>query len=737
MLMEKGKVVVIDDSPIVRKLAELALEEEGYKVYTASDGEEGLKVAEDISPALILVDFIMPRMSGYEFCKSARESNRLKDVPIILITGKGEDVGKKFIEKFGIADYFIKPFKSETLTEKVNAMILTSRDHHDMTSAVDHVVDGYDVDSAFPSAADGDSQFHTDTTHYQTDTSLMDRDVSLVIDRREGPSSDLSVTGDTDLPFVFGRQEFSLADVPVVPEEVHAMEDDISLNGEDEAGLPDQPFITGDTDLPFVFDRQEFSLADAPVVPEEVHAMEDDISLNGEDEAGLPDQPFITGDTDLPFVFDRQEFSLADAPVVPEERSDMEDSISFVGEDEVVPEQPSVAEDADLPFLFKREDFSLHDISSGDEEMSLSAVSSSEENLSFVGEDEAPPSPEQRDEYAISDVQGPDSQPIWESENREITPGHVSPAGDLQVDNLAGVPVQSAAEEAQAVHGPSDGQSHAALQQPDDLEKMMDRVVSRYFAEDLPFLIQKSVHDTLKHTGMARSAALTLSGELSAVHLLDVIQIITANRLTGKLSVFSPFLSSEVYFDGGALICATTSRHERHFLSLGQSRESRHRRSESMEVSPGGNMTSETCRSGDSGDASDERMSTLLRERIVDTFCSLLELRQGTFFIETLILPDSLLMVPLRLNVLPILVEAAHKACSAEGAKGIQDSNAGVFTAYRDPGSWGLSEEELDVLQGINGGTKIGDLMMSGEMVNGSIGDILDVLMKVGLVRAS
>ncbi|MCK7507564.1 MAG: hypothetical protein MZV70_28345 [Desulfobacterales bacterium] len=52
-------------------------------------------------------------------------------------------------------------------------------------------------------------------------------------------------------------------------------------------------------------------------------------------------------------------------------------------------------------------------------------------------------------------------------------------------------------------------------------------------------------------------------------------------------------------------------------------------------------------------------MITLLRERIVDTFCSLLELRQGTFFIETLILPDSLLMVPLRLNVLPILVEAA------------------------------------------------------------------------------
>ncbi|MCK7507561.1 MAG: response regulator [Desulfobacterales bacterium] len=79
----------------MRKLAELALEEEGYKVYTASDGEEGLKVAEDISPALILVDFIMPRMSGYEFCKSARESSRLKDVPIILDYRKGRGRGQE------------------------------------------------------------------------------------------------------------------------------------------------------------------------------------------------------------------------------------------------------------------------------------------------------------------------------------------------------------------------------------------------------------------------------------------------------------------------------------------------------------------------------------------------------------------------------------------------------------------------------------------------------------------
>ena len=125
--MAKEKIVVIDDSPIVRKLAELALEEEGYKVYTAEDGEEGLRICEEVKPAIILVDFIMPRMSGYQFCETARDNELLKDIPIILITGKGEDVGKKFAEKFGVVDYFIKPFKSEILVEKVNALVYSQK----------------------------------------------------------------------------------------------------------------------------------------------------------------------------------------------------------------------------------------------------------------------------------------------------------------------------------------------------------------------------------------------------------------------------------------------------------------------------------------------------------------------------------------------------------------------------------------------------------------------------------
>lgn len=121
--MSKGKILVVDDSPLVRKLAEATLQEAGYEIYTADDGEEGLKIADTINPDLILVDFIMPKMTGSQFCKLLQESEKLKNIPIILITGKGEEVGKKFAEKFGVLDYFVKPFKSEDLVEKVNSIL--------------------------------------------------------------------------------------------------------------------------------------------------------------------------------------------------------------------------------------------------------------------------------------------------------------------------------------------------------------------------------------------------------------------------------------------------------------------------------------------------------------------------------------------------------------------------------------------------------------------------------------
>lgn len=135
--MSRGNVVVIDDSATVRKLAEVVLKENGYNVYTAEDGEKGLDIAQKVSPSLILVDFVMPKMNGYQFCKLARKTPSLKDVPIILITAKGEAVGEKFTEEFGVVDYFIKPFQPEELVEKVNSILSPEKELEGVAEVVE------------------------------------------------------------------------------------------------------------------------------------------------------------------------------------------------------------------------------------------------------------------------------------------------------------------------------------------------------------------------------------------------------------------------------------------------------------------------------------------------------------------------------------------------------------------------------------------------------------------------
>ena len=120
--MTDKNVLVIDDSPMVTRLVKAALSDEGYTVYSAEDGEEGLKIAEDILPSVILVDFIMPKMNGYQFCSTIRKDEHLKDTPVILITSKGE-VAEQFAKKFDDLSFLVKPINTKELVEKVNALI--------------------------------------------------------------------------------------------------------------------------------------------------------------------------------------------------------------------------------------------------------------------------------------------------------------------------------------------------------------------------------------------------------------------------------------------------------------------------------------------------------------------------------------------------------------------------------------------------------------------------------------
>jgi CheY-like chemotaxis protein len=121
--MAGEKILDIDDSPTVQRFIEMILSSQGYEVILASDGEEGIAKARSERPAAILVDFVMPKMNGFQVCKILKEDPDFKDTPIILVTAKGDKVGGKFVEALGITDFFSKPFQPDELLTKIRTVI--------------------------------------------------------------------------------------------------------------------------------------------------------------------------------------------------------------------------------------------------------------------------------------------------------------------------------------------------------------------------------------------------------------------------------------------------------------------------------------------------------------------------------------------------------------------------------------------------------------------------------------
>jgi CheY-like chemotaxis protein len=105
--MAGERVLVIDDSPTITKVVQLVLTKAGYDVHTAPDGEAGLAAVRAQRPDVILLDFVMPKMNGYQFCRELTSDPKLRDIPVVLMSAKG------------IVDYITKPFSPEAITAVV------------------------------------------------------------------------------------------------------------------------------------------------------------------------------------------------------------------------------------------------------------------------------------------------------------------------------------------------------------------------------------------------------------------------------------------------------------------------------------------------------------------------------------------------------------------------------------------------------------------------------------------
>ena len=117
------KILIADDRSEVVELVKVTLEGEGYRTIDASDGREALEKIRKEKPDLILLDIIMPKMDGFEVLSEAKEDLQTKDIPIIMLTAKGQKLDEDKCRRLGAADYIIKPFSPSHLLRKIEEIM--------------------------------------------------------------------------------------------------------------------------------------------------------------------------------------------------------------------------------------------------------------------------------------------------------------------------------------------------------------------------------------------------------------------------------------------------------------------------------------------------------------------------------------------------------------------------------------------------------------------------------------
>lgn len=118
-----ARVLVVDDDPNIVKLLKLYLEKEEYTVITANNGVAALSMFKQENPAIIILDIMMPEMDGNQVCREIRKTS---DVPIIMLTAKGETFDKVLSLELGADDYMVKPFDPKELIARVKAILRRS-----------------------------------------------------------------------------------------------------------------------------------------------------------------------------------------------------------------------------------------------------------------------------------------------------------------------------------------------------------------------------------------------------------------------------------------------------------------------------------------------------------------------------------------------------------------------------------------------------------------------------------
>jgi two-component system, OmpR family, phosphate regulon response regulator PhoB len=120
------RVLIVDDDPDIRALITYRLTASGYDVIAADDGEAGLAAVREHAPDLVLVDWMMPRLTGVELCTRLRADPATAGIPVVLLTARTDDVAMRGGREAGVDEYITKPFSPRELAARVDEIL--SRD---------------------------------------------------------------------------------------------------------------------------------------------------------------------------------------------------------------------------------------------------------------------------------------------------------------------------------------------------------------------------------------------------------------------------------------------------------------------------------------------------------------------------------------------------------------------------------------------------------------------------------
>ena len=117
--MDKKKILVIEDEPDFSKAIRVLLEAHGFEVVSAFSGKEGLAMAKNVSPDLIILDVMLPEIDGYKICRLLKFDERYKKIPIVMLTARSQEQDKTLGKQTGADAYLVKSEKPEVLIQQI------------------------------------------------------------------------------------------------------------------------------------------------------------------------------------------------------------------------------------------------------------------------------------------------------------------------------------------------------------------------------------------------------------------------------------------------------------------------------------------------------------------------------------------------------------------------------------------------------------------------------------------